>query len=81
MFPIGIMYYYGTNLDEKFSVPGFWPKPENTHRIPYEREEMDKLLDELKQKRLANRDRRLQEEVALEKFGKTSTNPSTGDHT
>ncbi|KAF9731919.1 hypothetical protein PMIN06_003094 [Paraphaeosphaeria minitans] len=48
MFPIGIMYYFGTNLDGKFSVPNFWPKPEQTHRIPYEREEIKAELERLK---------------------------------
>lgn len=48
MFPIGIMYYFGTNLDGKFSVPDFWPKPEQTHRIPYEREEIKAELERLK---------------------------------
>ena len=48
LFPIGIMYYFGTNLDGKFSVPDFWPKPEQTHRIPYEREEIKAELERLK---------------------------------
>lgn len=40
MFPIGIMYYFGTNLDERFAVPGFWPKAEHSHKIPFEREDI-----------------------------------------
>jgi protein PET100 len=40
MFPIGIMFYFGTNLDNRFSVPGFWPKPEESHKIPHTREEI-----------------------------------------
>jgi protein PET100 len=40
MFPIGLMYYFGTNLDNRFSVPGFWPKPEETNRVPHSREEI-----------------------------------------
>merc|ERR1712000_209357 len=40
MFPIGIMFYFGTNLDDRFSVPGFWPKPEECNRIPHDREEL-----------------------------------------
>ncbi|KAJ4347941.1 uncharacterized protein N0V89_009313 [Didymosphaeria variabile] len=48
MFPIGIMYYFGTNLDGKFSVPDFWPKPEQTHRIPYDREDIKAELERLK---------------------------------
>jgi len=42
MFPIGIMYYFGTNLDNRFAVEGFWPKAEHSHKIPFEREEMKK---------------------------------------
>lgn len=68
MFPIGIMYYFGTNLDEKFSVPGFWPKPEQTHRIPFEREDMKEELERLRTKRLERRRRRL-----LEEESRTST--------
>ncbi|KAG5941579.1 hypothetical protein E4U60_007837 [Claviceps pazoutovae] len=40
MFPIGIMYYFGTNLDNRFSVPDFWPKPEECNRMPQDREEL-----------------------------------------
>lgn len=34
------MYYFGTNLEERFSVPGFWPTQEQSHTIPHEREEI-----------------------------------------
>ena len=40
MFPIGIMYYFGTNLDNRFSVQGFWPNPEECNKIPRDREEV-----------------------------------------
>ncbi|KAF4556718.1 Pet100-like protein [Elsinoe fawcettii] len=60
MFPIGIMYYFGTNLDEKFSVPEFWPKKEQTHQIPYDRKEIAEELERLKARRLAARARRLE---------------------
>lgn len=40
MFPIGIMYYFGTNLDQRFAVEGFWPKPEETNKVPHTREEI-----------------------------------------
>ena len=60
MFPIGIMYYFGTNLDEKFSVPDFWPKKEETHKIPYDRKEIEEELERLKARRLAARARRLE---------------------
>ncbi|CAG8959409.1 hypothetical protein HYFRA_00001307 [Hymenoscyphus fraxineus] len=63
MFPIAIMYYYGTNLDNKFSVPGFWPKPEQTNRIPFEREEIRSELERLRARRLFLRERRLEAEA------------------
>lgn len=34
------MYYFGTNLENRFSVPGFWPTQEQGHKIPYEREDI-----------------------------------------
>lgn len=60
MFPIGIMYYFGTSLDSKFKVPDFWPGPEQTHKIPFERDEIDKEIARLRARRLAARDRRLE---------------------
>lgn len=60
MFPIGIMYYFGTNLDSRFAVPDFWPKEGQTHTIPFEREEISEELQRLKERRLAARARRLQ---------------------
>ena len=62
MFPIGWMYYFGTNLESRFSVPDFWPKPEATHRIPFERGELKEELERLKNKRLERRAKRLEEE-------------------
>ena len=60
MFPIGIMYYFGTNLDSRFSVPDFWPKEGETHTIPFEKEEIKEELERLKERRLAARARRLE---------------------
>lgn len=60
MFPIGWMYYFGTNLESRFAVPDFWPKPENSHRIPFERDELREELERLKNKRLERRARRLE---------------------
>ncbi|CAM1505617.1 Fc.00g112540.m01.CDS01 [Cosmosporella sp. VM-42] len=40
MFPIGIMYYFGTNLDNRFAVKDFWPKPEECNKLPRDREEV-----------------------------------------
>ena len=62
MFPIGWMYYFGTNLEERFSIPDFWPAPESTHKIPFEREEIKAEVERLKAKRLAKRAKRLHEE-------------------
>lgn len=42
------MYYFGTNLDERFSVPGFWPTTEQSHKIPLEREEIDAELSRMR---------------------------------
>ncbi|PUU78147.1 hypothetical protein B9Z19DRAFT_1084642 [Tuber borchii] len=60
MFPIAIMYYFGTNLDNRFSVPGFWPKPEETHRIPFEKDEIKAELERLRRKRLEKHARRVE---------------------
>lgn len=53
------MYYFGTNLENRFSVPDFWPKPETTYKIPFEREEIHGELERLKQRRLERRELRL----------------------
>jgi protein PET100, fungi type len=59
MFPIGIMYYFGTNLDSRFSVPDFWPKEGQTHKIPFDKEDIEAELQVLRQRRLEARARRL----------------------
>ncbi len=61
MFPIGWMYYFGTNLERRFAVPDFWPAPETTHKIPFERDELKAELERLRTRRLEARARRLQE--------------------
>ncbi|KAL8646424.1 MAG: hypothetical protein Q9210_006151 [Variospora velana] len=73
MFPIGWMYYFGTNLESRFSVPDFWPAPESTHKIPHEREELLAELDRLKNQRLQRRARRLELEARAKE-----DNESTG---
>lgn len=60
MFPIAVMYYFGTNLDQRFSVPDFWPKPGETHKIPFERDEIKAELERLRKKRLERRARRIE---------------------
>jgi len=66
MFPIAIMYYYGTNLDARFAVPDFWPKPEQTNRIPFEKDEIRSELERLRQRRLFLRDKRLEKEGGVQ---------------
>lgn len=63
MFPIGIMYYFGTNLDERFAVPDFWPKPEQANKVPLDKDEIHAELQRLRARRLHLRDRRLEEEA------------------
>ena len=63
MFPIGIMYYFGTNLDGRFSVPEFWPKAENANRVPIDKDEIQAELARLRARRLYLRDKRLEEEA------------------
>ncbi|ORY03580.1 hypothetical protein BCR34DRAFT_70029 [Clohesyomyces aquaticus] len=49
LFPIGVMYYFGTNLDNRFSVPDFWPKPGQTHTVPFERDEIQRELQRMRE--------------------------------
>jgi len=63
LFPIGIMYYFGTNLDSRFSTPNFWPKEGQTHTIPFEKEDIQSELQRLRERRLQNRARRLEMEA------------------
>jgi protein PET100 len=58
IFPIGWMYYFGTNLDERFSVPGFWPTAEQSHKIPLEKEDIDKELARMRMADALKRERR-----------------------
>ncbi|KAF2861167.1 hypothetical protein K470DRAFT_270027 [Piedraia hortae CBS 480.64] len=63
MFPIGIMYYFGTNLESRFSIPNFWPKPEQTNKIPFEKDEIEEELARLRERRLRRRAKRLESEA------------------
>lgn len=56
------MFYYGTNLDNKFSVPDFWPKAEQTNRIPFEKDEIKAELERLRRRRLLIREERIRRE-------------------
>ena len=39
------MYYFGTNLDNRFVVHGFWPTAEQGHKFPREAEEIKAELE------------------------------------
>lgn len=66
LFPIGTMYYFGTNLDGRFAVPDFWPKPEQTHKIPYDREDIKLELARLKARNLEVKKKREAEEARMQ---------------
>jgi protein PET100 len=46
-FPIGWMYYFGTNLDERFKVPDFWPTQEQSHKLPHDKDEIKAEIDRM----------------------------------
>ena len=60
LFPIGWMYYFGTNLDDRFNVSGFWPSAEQSHKIPLEKEEIDKELPRMRALDAIRREKRMQ---------------------
>lgn len=64
LFPIGWMYYFGTNLDDRFSVKGFWPTAEQSHKIPLDKEEIDQELSRMRMVDAARRARREREAAA-----------------
>lgn len=70
-FPIGWMYYFGTNLEERFAVPGFWPTQEQSNKIPYERDEIkaevERLNNAMKERELERR-RRAEEALGAAKL-------------
>ncbi|EDO18447.1 hypothetical protein Kpol_1032p41 [Vanderwaltozyma polyspora DSM 70294] len=67
LVPIGVMYYVGIDTDRKFNVPGFWPDPETTNKIPKEPYEVKAELARMRKERL---ERRLKIERTLrEKYG------------
>lgn len=70
-FPIGWMYYFGTNLDARFHVPDFWPTQEQSHKLPYDkdelREEVMRIQKEIRDRKLAEQ-RRAEVDSALGAF-------------
>lgn len=65
LFPIGWMYYFGTNLDDRFNVKGFWPTAEQSHKIPLDKEEIDKELSRMRMVDSVRRERREREAAVL----------------
>lgn len=65
LFPIGWMYYFGTNLDDRFNVKGFWPTAEQSHKIPLDKEEIDKELARMRMVEGVKRERAEKERQAL----------------
>ncbi|KAL2007334.1 hypothetical protein VTN00DRAFT_8772 [Thermoascus crustaceus] len=61
LFPIGWMYYFGTNLEERFSVPGFWPTKDQSHKIPTDKEEIDRELARMRMVDALKREQRRRE--------------------
>lgn len=56
------MYYFGTNLDERFSVPGFWPKPEECNTVPHDRDEVRAEYERIVARQKLRQAKRLEEE-------------------
>jgi protein PET100 len=65
LFPIGWMYYFGTNLDDRFSTKGFWPTAEQSHKIPLDKEEIDQELARMRMVETVKRERRQAAEAAV----------------
>lgn len=64
LFPIGWMYYFGTNLDDRFRVKDFWPTAEQSHKIPLDKEEIDQELSRMRMLDSTRRERREREAAA-----------------
>lgn len=58
------MYYFGTNLEERFSVPDFWPTTAHSHKIPLEKSEIDAELARMNREKERKRLRQLELENA-----------------
>lgn len=57
-----MMYYFGTNLDNRFSVEGFWPKPEECNQLPRDREEVKAEYERIVARQKLRQARKLEEE-------------------
>ena len=60
------MYYFGTNLDDKFTVHNFWPTKEQLNKIPTEREDISAEVERMKRRRLRRREERIANEEAMD---------------
>lgn len=60
------MYYFGTNLDDRFNVTGFWPSAEQSHKIPLEKEEIDRELTRMRTLDAVRRERRDQMQAQMQ---------------
>ncbi|KAJ5984958.1 hypothetical protein N7499_008784 [Penicillium canescens] len=58
LFPIGWMYYFGTNLDDRFATKNFWPTAEQSNKIPLDKEEIDQELARMRMVDSVRRERR-----------------------
>lgn len=65
LFPIGWMYYFGTNLEERFTVPGFWPTAEQSHKIPETKEDIEAELSRMRTLDAVRAKRRQQQEEEM----------------
>ena len=68
-FPIGWMYYFGTNLDERFDVPDYWPTKEQSHTLPYDHKELKEEVIRLQRQMREKAERRRALEAQTEAEG------------
>ncbi|EQK97362.1 hypothetical protein OCS_06926 [Ophiocordyceps sinensis CO18] len=67
MFPIGIMYYFGTNLDNRFAVRNFWPRPEECNKVPRNREEVEIEYERIVARQQQRRAQQLEDQASRTK--------------
>ena len=85
LFPIGWMYYFGTNLDDRFATKGFWPTAEQSHKIPLDKEEIDQELARMRMVDAVKREQRraaaeAQAQAQLEAQTQTQTQTMQSQH-
>ncbi|CAI4219516.1 unnamed protein product [Parascedosporium putredinis] len=73
LFPIGIMYHFGTNLDSRFAVEGFWPKPEETNKVPHSKEEIKAEYEKIVARQRVLMERRAMQEASRPEGGASTT--------